>query len=77
MTFEVEFKLNGKVIKRISLEYQKTICFLEVSELREDFKTGKEIMYPVFMHTHKLFYDARLEFLGIVSEAAYENANNT
>ena len=72
---EVCFHLNSKVIKKAALWHDKGNSVVQVLELRED-NRGKISWYPIYVNFHKQYYSARLEFMGIMAEIVYENANN-
>ena len=74
---EMEFKLHGKLLKKASLWIDRDKTIVQVLELREEPSTGKSNWYPIILCIHNKFYEARLQFIGIVSEIAYEQGNNT
>ncbi len=73
---EVCFHLNGKLIKKAALWHDKGDSVVQVLELRESKSFGKIEWYPIYVNFHKKYYSARLEFMGILAEITYENANN-
>lgn len=75
--FEVLFKVHDRIVKKIILSYDKDRCIIQSLELRDGEKKDSVLWHPVYVKVHDRFYDARLEFIGLVAEAAYENANNT
>jgi hypothetical protein len=77
MLIEMEFKLNGKLIKRIGIYTERDKTIVQVLELRQESFNLKENWYPVFFHIYDKYYDARLVFIGLLAEIAYENANDT
>ena len=74
---EMEFKLHGKLIKKAALWIDRDKTIVQVLELRTEVYSDKENWYPVVLNVHEQFYHARLQFIGICAEIAYEHGNNT
>ncbi len=76
MHLEFKCELNGTCIKKISIFTEKQKTYVQVLELRED-GTGKSAFLPVHFSMHDLYQDAKAKYIGFVTMAAIENANNT
>jgi hypothetical protein len=73
---ETKFELNGVCIKKICLFTEKDKTIVQAVEYRET-SMGKHGWVPVHLRIHDKYHDARLEYLGLLQETAYENANNS
>jgi len=71
---EVCFHVNGELIKKAALWTDKTTTVVQILELRST-NGYKPAWVPIYLHCHDQYYAARLEFIGVIAEIAYENAN--